>query len=512
MTPVELLLNLSRQAGVELVDLDAEVVDAQAARIIPGSLARRHRALPIGWDGDTLVVAMSDPADLFALDDIRAVTRTPVRAVMCETRQLHDAIGRWAQNDNDADTVQAPSPTVKTRGAADAVKPSSSHIRFVDLVLARAVAERASDVHLEPVGDGLRVRFRVDGVLRDALTAPTGTEAGVVSRLKIIAGMDIAERRLPQDGRCSHEIDGATVDLRVATVPTINGEAAVVRILDGRSDITSLDDLGLLPANRARFEAAIARPWGAVLVSGPTGSGKTTTLYAALGQLNTPERNIITVEDPVEITMDGVKQVQVNARAGLTFASALRSFLRADPDVVLIGEIRDKETATIATEASLTGHLVLSTIHTNDAASTPMRLLEMGVEPFLVGSALSAVVAQRLTRRLCERCRQPVSLDADELVAIGWTAQLAAERAAPPAFHRSVGCPACGGTGYRGRLAIHEVLVIDEELSSLVSRRAGAVEMRAAAAAQGMHTLRADGLAKAAASSTSIDEVLRVLV
>jgi type IV pilus assembly protein PilB len=365
-------------------------------------------------------------------------------------------------------------------------------------------------VHLEPVTEGLRVRFRVDGVMHDVFTAPRGTEAGVISRLKVLAGMDIAERRLPQDGRASHAVDGQTVDLRVATVPTIHGEAAVIRILDNRAEIARLDDLGFLPANLALLREAIRRPWGAVLVTGPTGSGKTTTLYGALSELNDPVRNVITVEDPVEITMDGIKQVQVNTRAGLTFASALRSFLRADPDVVLIGEIRDVETATIAAEASLTGHLVLSSIHTNDAASTPMRLLEMGVEPFLVASAVQAVVAQRLARKLCERCRiahEPTDAELDDL---GWdrTRLLDGER---PTLYRHNGCQACGDTGYRGRVALHEIMMVSDTLAAALGRRCSVDEIRTIAAAEGMRTLHEDGLVKVSMGLTSLEELARVL-
>jgi type IV pilus assembly protein PilB len=502
VSPVALLSSLARQFGVELVDLELEPVDPEAVSALSPALARRHRALPIRWDGEVLVVAMSNPADLMALDDIRAVIGRPVRPVMAETNQLQDAIARWTRDGGGAANPSAAS--------AAAIAPDSSHIDFVDEVLARAIGARASDVHLEPVDAGLRVRFRVDGVMRDVLTGAAGTEAGVVSRLKVMAGMDIAERRLPQDGRCSHEIEGQMVDLRVATVPTIHGEAAVIRILDNRAAIAPLDDLGFLPHNLQAIREAIRRPWGAVLVAGPTGSGKTTTLYGALRELNDPVRNVITVEDPVEITMEGVKQVQVNPRAGLTFASALRSFLRADPDVVLIGEIRDKETATIAAEASMTGHLVLSSIHTNDAASTPLRLLEMGVEPFLVASALQAIVAQRLARRLCERCRVAYEPTDEELDALGWDRKrlLDGER---PTLHRARGCTSCDDTGYRGRIAIHEVLVVSDEIAAAIGRHGSVDDLRALAQEQGMRSLREDGLVKVSQGATSVEELLRVL-
>jgi type IV pilus assembly protein PilB len=501
VSPVSLLRSLASQFGVDLVDLDSTRVDPEAVRAIPTAVVRRHRALPIAWDGDQLVVAMSNPADLIALDDLRAVAGRPIKPVMAETGQLNAAIGRWSQEDV---AVRA-TPSGAGEGEID-----GAHVRFVDVVLARAVGERASDVHLEPVTEGLRVRFRVDGVMHDVFTAPKGTEAGVVSRLKVLAGMDIAERRLPQDGRCSHAVDGELVDLRVATVPTIHGEAAVIRILDNRAEVASLDELGFLPGNLALFREAIRRPWGAILVTGPTGAGKTTTLYGALRELNDPARNVITIEDPVEITMEGIKQVQVNVRAGLTFASALRSFLRADPDVVLIGEIRDAETATIAAEASLTGHLVLSSIHTNDAASTPLRLLEMGVEPFLVASAVQAVVAQRLARKLCGRCRIAYEPTDEELLVLGWDHGDSVEGRKPTLYHAN-GCTACGDTGYRGRVALHEVLVVDDELAAALGRRASVDEIRALAAAHGMRNLRRDGLVKVSMGLTSIEELSRVL-
>jgi type IV pilus assembly protein PilB len=504
VSPVALLRSLASQFGVELVDLEQEKIDPDAVSVLSPALARRHRAMPIRWDGDRLVVAMANPADLVAIDDIRAVVGSQIVPVMAETGQLHDAISRWSRDE----VTSAPPPRIET--AREKGDVETAHIRFVDAVLGRAIGERASDIHLEPAAEGLRVRFRVDGVMHDVFTAPRGTEAGVVSRLKVLAEMDISERRLPQDGRCSHAVDGKTVDLRVATVPTIHGEAAVIRILDSRADIARLDDLGFSPGNLKLFRDAITRPWGAVLVTGPTGSGKTTTLYGALRELNDPARNVITVEDPVEITMEGIKQVQVNPRAGLTFASALRSFLRADPDVVLIGEIRDVETATIASEAALTGHLVLSTIHTNDACSTPLRLLEMGVEPFLVASAVQAVVAQRLARRLCERCKIAYEPSEAELLDLGWDRDRLLD-GSTPTLHRANGCASCNETGYRGRLAVHEVMVVDDDLAAGLGRRIPVDEVRKLAMAQGMRTLREDGLLKVATGLTSVEELHRVL-
>jgi type IV pilus assembly protein PilB len=330
----------------------------------------------------------------------------------------------------------------------------------------------------------------------------------MISRLKVMADINIAERRIPQDGRISTTIDGRQVDLRVATLPTVNGEKVVMRILDKNQAELRLSDLGFLPDNMKRYELSYTKPYGTVLVTGPTGSGKTTTLYATLNILNQVSKNVITVEDPVEYQLDGINQIQVNNKAGLTFASALRTILRADPDIILIGEIRDRETAGIAVEAALTGHLVLSTIHTNDASTTPNRLIEMGVEPFLVGSALDCIVAQRLARKLCDRCKQEFSVEADKLEGLGWDLN---ELVIPDHFYRSVGCHLCGKTGYAGRFAVHEVLNVNEEIERMIVEHAHADEIRKAAMADGMMTLRHAGLMGAAAGLTSLDEVLRVI-
>jgi type IV pilus assembly protein PilB len=361
-------------------------------------------------------------------------------------------------------------------------------------------------VHVEPDEKGIRVRLRIDGVLHDAMRAPASLKAGIVSRIKVMADLDIAERRLPQDGRTRVRTAGRTIDMRVATVPTVHGEAAVLRLLDTREAGHSLADLGMDPDVLDRWASAYRRPWGAVLVTGPTGSGKTTTLHATLGELNDESRNLMTIEDPVEYQLSGVKQVQVNVAAGLTFASALRSFLRADPDVMLVGEIRDKETAVIAAEASLTGHLVLSSLHTNDAASAPLRLAEIGVAPFLVTSAVQAVLAQRLARRLCERCKAPYEPNDVELCEARWPSGWPT-----PTFHRAVGCSACSATGYRGRLAVHEVMIMTEPLRRLVLERASADLVRRQAIEDGMVPLWDDGLKKVAAGLTTVEELARVV-
>ena len=514
---VALLRAVASQVGVTFVDLDAHAIDWAATSVIPAGLARRHQALPIGFDGELVVVAMANPSDVFALDDIRSVTGRKLSPVLAEPEQLRRSIDRLRTDATevaaaiklavDDKVVDEAVPVVAVGAAAE----DAPIVRFVELMIGKAVTDHASDIHVEPVADGLRIRFRIDGVLHDTMHAPRSIQAGIVSRLKIMADINIAERRLPQDGRASLPVGGRSIDLRVVTIPTIHGESAVLRILDKGNVPLSLDESGFLPDTLARFRSAYLKPWGTVLVTGPTGSGKTSTLYATLRELNDPSRNIITVEDPVEYRLEGVKQVQVNAKAGLTFANALRSFLRADPDVLLVGEIRDAETASLAAEASLTGHLVLSTLHTNDAASTPLRLLEIGLEPFMVTSALQCVLGQRLARRLCDRCKEPFEPDEAILHAAGWSPGLVGPDVVP-SFHRAVGCQACGRTGYRGRFAIHEVLLSSEELCRLVITGAHASEVAALAQAQGMRTMREDGLVKAALAMTTLEELARVVV
>jgi type IV pilus assembly protein PilB len=378
----------------------------------------------------------------------------------------------------------------------------------VNLTISQAVSDRASDIHVEPTEHDLRIRYRVDGVLHEVMHAPKAIQAGVISRLKVMADINIAERRVPQDGRISVKINGKSVDLRVATLPTVYGEKVVMRILDKTQALLTLDDSGFLPDVLARYEASYRKPYGTIMVTGPTGSGKSTTLYATLNLVNSPDRNIITVEDPVEYRLPGINQIQINSKAGLSFAAALRSILRADPDIVLVGEIRDKETATIAIEAALTGHLVLTTLHTNDAASTPLRLVEMGVEPFLVTSALDCVLAQRLARRLCPKCAEPYQPSESELVEAGWPMDSTPDW---PTLHRAVGCSYCGRTGYKGRFALHEVLSVTEEIERLIIERKSTEDVKKVAVMQGMVPLRGDGFRKVAAGMTSLEEVFRVV-
>jgi type IV pilus assembly protein PilB len=382
-------------------------------------------------------------------------------------------------------------------------------VRLVNLLITQAVADRASDIHIEPAEKDIRIRYRIDGVLHEVMRSPKNIQNGLISRLKVMADINIAERRVPQDGRVGLVVGGKPVDLRLATLPTVHGEKVVIRILDKTSALLKLEELGFLEESYQRFEEAYRKPYGAILVTGPTGSGKSTTLYAALNIINSPERNIITVEDPVEYRLHGINQIQVNPKAGLTFSSALRSILRADPDVVLIGEIRDRETALISVEAALTGHLVLSTLHTNDAASAITRLIEMGVEPYLVASALDCIVAQRLARQLCPRCKQPYKPTEAELLTAGFSED---RLASIDELYRPEGCPNCGKTGYRGRIALYEVMPVTEEIEQLAVERRSSEDMRRLAIEQGMITLREDGLEKVAMGMTSFEEIFRVVV
>jgi type IV pilus assembly protein PilB len=516
ITEGQLVRALAAHYGIDFVDLDETLVEPSAARRIKESFARRYQALPVAMQDGRLVVAMANPSDVLALDDIRSLTGCDLRPLMAEPGQLSRAIDRTWRSSTEAEAM--------LRLASDAVDDDDISslarvkeaaedgpvIQFVNELIVRAVLERASDLHLEPGESELRVRFRIDGVLQDVMRVPRGIQNAVISRLKVMGELNIAERRLPQDGRVSVQMESTSVDLRLVTLPTSQGEAVIIRILDRGSGLLNINDLGFLPETRARYEAMYRRPWGAVLVTGPTGSGKSTTLYATLGELNDPNRAIVTVEDPIEYHMAGVKQVQVNRKAGLTFANALRSILRADPDIVLVGEIRDRETATIAVEAALTGHVVLSTLHTNDAASTPARLLDMGVEPFLVTSALSCVLAQRLVRRLCDRCKEPYNPSEAELLGAGWAD--VADAAGTPTFFKPAGCQACSRSGYRGRFSVHEVMPMSEDIAALILKRGPSDQVRALAVAQGMMPLRQDGLRKVAMGQTSFDELRRVIV
>jgi type IV pilus assembly protein PilB len=514
LTEEQFVGTLAEQLGLEFVDLATYPVDPQAAQLVTEPLARRYLALPIGWWEGRLIVAMADPSNVFAIDDIRTITGADVRQVVATAEAVTAAINKYHRKDSEAEHISAEASASSTSVDEDRlanvkeVREDAPIVRLVNLLITQAITDRASDIHVEPTGKDVRIRYRIDGVLHEVMRSPRNIQNGIISRLKVMADINIAERRIPQDGRINATVEGRQVDLRVATLPTVNGEKVVMRILDKSTASLRLSELGFLPGNMRRYEMSYTKPYGTILVTGPTGSGKTTTLYATLNILNQPTKNVITVEDPVEYQLEGINQIQVNNKAGLTFAAALRTILRADPDIILVGEIRDRETAGIAVEAALTGHLVLSTVHTNDASTTPNRLIEMGVEPFLVGSALDCIVAQRLARKLCERCREAYPVEEDKLASMGWEAT---GMDLPRQLFRSVGCGACGTTGYSGRFAVHEVLNINEEIERMVVEHAHADDIKKAAVADGMLTLRQAGLMAAAVGTTSLDEVMRVI-
>jgi type IV pilus assembly protein PilB len=501
---------LAERYGLDHLDLGVFSVDMSAANLVSSSAAKRYQAVPVAFaDKRTLLVAMADPSNVLAVDDIAIMTGYEVRVAVAPPEDIANLISRLdrledvvSEQDSHAEELEQSGAEVVDLRETSADAPV---IKLVNQLVAQAVEQGASDVHLTPDGRELRVRFRVDGVLHDVTTVPRRMAAGAVSRVKIMAEMNIAEKRLPQDGRVGLTVDGHHVDLRVVTLPSVHGEAVVMRVLDKESVVTRLDKLGMSESDRTRFEHACHETHGAVLVTGPTGSGKSTTLYAALQLLNTPEKNIITVEDPVEYEMEGLTQLQVSAKVGLTFAAGLRSMVRADPDVIMVGEIRDRETAQIAVESALTGHLVLSTLHTNDAPSAITRLIEMGIEPFLVASALDCVVAQRLARMLCPNCKQRTIIPAAVLHENGYKALVDLEAYEPK------GCRRCNGSGYRGRLGLYEVMGVSAEIRSLALERRPAEEMREVAVRQGMRRLRDDGLEKVKQGRTSIAEVARVI-
>ena len=513
----DLIRAMAAEVGMEFVDLNEWTMDPKATSLLPETMARRHQLLAIGFRGDMPLVALANPSDVFALDDLRTVLGRDFRTVVSSPRQVSEYISRMYRRDEE--TEQAARSAVKDAGPEGpgleltdlhSVVEDAPIVKYVNLILRQALQERASDVHIEPSSDDLRIRFRIDGVLHDITRSPKAIQGGVTTRLKVMADLDIAEHRLPQDGRISLTAGQRQIDLRVATLPTVHGEKVVLRILDKTNAMLDLEDLGFLPAVKQRYEVAYRKPYGTILVTGPTGSGKSTTLYATLNALNKADRNLITVEDPVEYQLPGVNQVQVNPKAGLSFASALRAILRSDPDIILVGEVRDRETAVIAIEAALTGHLVLSSLHTNNASVTPMRLIEMGVEPFLVGSSLDCVVAQRLARQLCDNCNVAYEPTEEELRVFGWD-----EADTPPhgrsEFRRAVGCQACSRTGYHGRIALHELLLIGEDIERAIIAGSSAEELHRLGVEQGMIPLRHDGLRKAALGLTSLEEVLRVV-
>ena len=507
VTPLEVAEATASAWGLNAVDLPQIRIDPVAARLLPLSLARRHSVLVIAATEHSATVATSNPGDVMAIDDVRAATgREPV-LVIAPADDLARAIDRYSRDTNSLDELGLAEEVVTGGQLVTSGDSDEPIVRYVTSMLEQAVSNRASDIHVEPTDGDLRIRYRIDGVLHEIETVPQSAMAALTSRIKVMASMDIAERRLPQNGRITLPHGSRTVDLRVATLPTVWGEKVVLRVLDAERIELDLTKLGFSERNYDAISESLHKPHGMMLVTGPTGSGKSTTLYAALTAIGRPEVNIITVEDPVEYRLPGANQVQINAKAGLTFAAVLPAILRSDPDVVLIGEIRDRVTAQLAVEAALTGHLVLSTLHTNDAPSAISRLVEMGIEPFLLGSSLDSVMAQRLARRLCDWCKVEYEPSAEELDSLRW-GELQTPR--PSTLWKPVGCRVCSQTGYRGRFAIHEIMPVSHEIERLTVTGASTQDLRAAARAEGMLSLREDGLAKAAQGITSVVEVLRV--
>lgn len=509
LTPVQLSRVIAERFGLDHVDLSVYQVDSSVSALLSPATAKRYGVAPIGWAPEGgLHVAMADPA-VVTVDDLAMMTGLEIVPVIAPREDIDMVIGRQDRLGDAVETAtedhdETHDATAELLAHTAVPEDEAPVIKLVNSILAQAVELGASDVHFAPHGAEMRVQFRVDGVLTDQVSVPRRLRQGVVTRVKIMADLDIAERRAPQDGRIGLVIDGRPIDVRVVTLPLVGGESLVMRILD-RSGVTiGLDDLGMLPAERERFDRAFRKPHGCVLVTGPTGSGKTTTLYGALRALNDGRRSILTIEDPVEYRLDGLRQMQVNGKAGVTFATGLRSMMRADPDIVMVGEIRDAETAQIGVEAALTGHLVLSTLHTNDAPTAITRLIEMGVEPFLVASAVDCVVAQRLARKLCAACRKPRTYTAETLRASGFAAT------ADIHGYEAVGCGRCSQTGYRGRVGLYEVMEITDEIRTLALERGTANAIADVAVGQGMRRLRGDGLVKVLQGETSIAEIARV--
>ncbi len=526
VTERDVLRAHAEQLGIPFLQLDETSVDEDVAKAIPQSVVQRYSAVPIRRSGNRLTVAMSDPSNVFALDDIRLITGYEIDPVLATAEdisvltsgadgaggqeELQDALealdgGLGAALTDELDIAAA--GTEEDVDRAQAMEDEAPIIRVVNVVIQQAIKDRASDIHVEPDRRGVRIRYRIDGVLHEVMRVPKYVHAPLVSRIKIMGDMNIAERRLPQDGRIHIRHEGKDYDLRVSSLPTVFGEKVVMRILDQTSVLIGLNKLGMFGETQAQLESIIVQPNGMILSTGPTGSGKTTTQYSILNKINSVEKNILTIEDPVEYQLPGLSQVHVNRKAGLTFASAMRSFLRQDPDIIMVGEVRDLETAETAIQASLTGHLVLSTLHTNDAPSAITRLMDMGVEPFLIASSIIGVLAQRLGRRICPNCKEPYKPPVEALHRVGFSV----DDMENVVFYRGRGCEQCRHTGYRGRTGVFEMMLINEEIADLCVKRAPLSEIRNAALANGMKTLKTDGFQKVMEGVTTVEEVMRVV-
>lgn len=506
LTSDDLANAVAARFGLPRLSLDGQRVDIGAANLLDIEVARRLQALPVAFgEGDTLIVAMVEPSNVLAVDDISMITGRGVRPAIVSSDEFEVLIGQVSQLEHAVSEVTEQEELEALPDPSDEMDPAlgddAPAVRLVRSIIAEAIQRRASDIHLEPSEGGMRVRFRIDGVVHVASTIPANMAPAVVSRIKVIADLDIAERRLPQDGRVGLQVEGRKVDLRVVSVPLVNGESVVMRILDSGGELLRLDEVGMDEEDRGKLIQAITSANGGILTTGPTGSGKTTTLYGCLAEILSDDLTIMTIEDPVEYRLGGIKQLQINPKTGLTFATGLKAAMRADPDVIMVGEVRDPESANIAVQAAITGHLVLSTLHTNNAATTVTRLSEMGVPPYLVASAITCVVGQRLTRRLCPDCRRPVTVPA---------ASVGLPGAEPVTIYEPYGCNACGQAGYRGRVGLYEVLVMTERLRRLTVENADADTIAKAAVEEGMRTMREDGMNKVRAGLTSVAEVERV--
>ncbi len=512
----EVMALLAQQYGLETLDLGDYQIPAEAIEAISGDVAKQYKVVPVMKHDNLLTIAMSDPTDVETLDSLRYILRCDVEAVVSPKDQIQRLIGHhYGSRDESVDAyldgmqeADIESQLAKTGDARDETDEDAPIIKLVSLIIVEAIRKRASDIHLEPLEKRYRVRYRIDGVLREMESPPKYLQANITSRLKIMAKIDITEKRIPLDGRIQLKVEGKEIDLRVSTIPTTHGESIVMRILDKASIQLDIPKLGFYSDDMELIQKIVNMPDGIFLVTGPTGSGKTTSLYAFLNSINTPHRKIITVEDPVEYMLSGINQVHVSAQIGLTFSAALRSMLRQAPNIVMVGEIRDKETAEIAINAALTGHLVFSTLHTNDAPGAVTRLIDMGIKPFLVASAVRAVMAQRLVRRICKNCSAPYVPDAEELEIMGLDENFVKSSN----LQKGRGCDECGGKGYRGRMGIYEIFFVTEELQRLIFEKVPSSVIRDSARKSGMRTLREDGLRKAAAGMTTLAEILTMTV
>ncbi len=517
VTEEDIVVALGEQLGVPHIKLRSYNIDHNIVQLVPESTARQYHLMPLSKVGNTLTVVMSDPLNIFAIDDLKFLTGCDIEAIVSTESDIISAIEKYYGGGQAAidglvgEVEDERLEMVKTDEDSDDLKKLQDEandaplVRLVDTLLLNAVKEGASDIHIEPEETRVCVRYRVDGRLREVASPPRSIHAALVSRVKVMSKLNIAERRLPQDGRTRVRYQGREIDFRVSTLPLANGEKVVLRVLDKAAVVTSLDKLGWDDDSLDKFRYALAKPHGIILLTGPTGSGKTTTLYAALMHIKSREKNLVTIEDPVEYELDGINQVHVRANIGLTFAAGLRSILRQDPDIIMLGEMRDTETAEIAVKAALTGHLVLSTLHTNDAPSATTRMIDMGVEPFLVASSTVLIAAQRLVRKICPRCAEPIEADEETLSRLDLKPHEAT-------FYTGVGCKRCGGTGYKGRMAVLEVMLITPEIQDLIVNRRSSQEIREVARAQGMQSLRENALHFAMQGLTTLDEVLTVTV